>query len=452
MSGFDSMVVKPCRVINGTIKVPGDKSISHRVAMLSGLATGESIIEGFLTAEDCLNTLRAIEAMGATVYRDGDLVRVTGTGGRFRAPLDVLDMGNSGTGMRLLAGLLAGQDFISEMTGDASLRSRPMRRIKEPLELMGAKVELIGSNGCAPVRIHGGHLKSLKYTTPVASAQVKSCVLFAGLFADGRTSVTEPKATRDHTEKVLEGVGVPVKIDGLRISIDGYGSAGPNFKGRNWDIPGDFSSAAFWLVAAAVSKGSQIAVENVGLNPRRIALLDVLRRMGAEVEVRGQMTDDRGQRTEIGNRKSEISWEAMGTIMVRGGELKGTVIGGDEIPNLIDELPIAAVAGALAEGRTIIRDAAELRVKESDRIATMAKALTSLGVKVEEKPDGMIIHGRARIKGGAVIDSHGDHRIAMATAMLAFSADSPVRIDNIACINTSYPSFLDHFKQLAGSK
>jgi len=338
---------------------------------------------------------------------------------------------------------------------------------------MGAKVELIGSNGCAPVRIHGGHLKSLKYTTPVASAQVKSCVLFAGLFADGRTSVTEPKATRDHTEKVLEGVGVPVKIDGLRISIDGYGSAGPNFKGRNWDIPGDFSSAAFWLVAAAVSKGSQIAVENVGLNPRRIALLDVLRRMGAEVEVRGQMTDDRGQmtddrgqmtddrgqmtddrgqRTEIGNRKSEISWEAMGTIMVRGGELKGTVIGGDEIPNLIDELPIAAVAGALAEGRTIIRDAAELRVKESDRIATMAKALTSLGVKVEEKPDGMIIHGRARIKGGAVIDSHGDHRIAMATAMLAFSADSPVRIDNIACINTSYPSFLDHFKQLAGSK
>lgn len=440
MTGPDSKVVKPCPVINGTINVPGDKSVSHRVAMLGGLASGESVIEGFLTAEDCINTLRAVEMLGARVSRNGDLVRITGTGGRFDSPKGVLDMGNSGTGMRLLAGLLAGQDFISEMTGDESLRSRPMKRIKEPLELMGAAVDLLGKNGCAPVRIRGGNLKAIEYKSPVASAQVKSCVLFAGIFADGVTTVVEPKATRDHTEKVLRGIGLPVECDGLRVSVEGCGPAGPKFKGREWIVPGDFSSAAFWLVAAAASEGSKVTVENVGLNPRRTALLDVLKRMGAEVSVKSQILD----------LKSQIP-EPIGTITVRGGKLKGTEICGDEIPNLIDELPIAAVAGALAEGRTVIRDAAELRVKESDRIATMAKGLSAMGVKVEEKPDGMIVHGRAKIKGGVEIDSHGDHRIAMATAMLSFFADNPVRINNIACINTSYPGFWDHLKKLTGS-
>jgi len=314
-----------------------------------------------------------------------------------------------------------------------------MKRIKEPLELMGAKVELLGDRGCAPVRIHGTRLKSLEYVSPVASAQVKSCVLLAGLFAEGVTAVVEPKATRDHTEKLLGGIGVKILTDGLRVSVDGYGMEGPKFDGRKWKVPGDFSSAAFWLVAASVQEGSQVRVENVGLNPRRTALLDVLKRMGAEVSVETQSPMGDG----------EVAWEPAGAITVRGRGLKATEIAGDEIPNLIDELPVAAVAASLAEGSTVIRDAAELRVKESDRIATMAKALKMLGVKVEERPDGMIVHGKSRIRGGAVIDSHGDHRIAMATAILALSADSPVRIDNTACINTSYPCFNDHLGKLA---
>jgi len=436
----DSMVIHPCGPVSGTIRVPGDKSISHRVAMLGGLCSGESVIEGFLTAEDCLNTLRAVEMLGASVSRSGKLISIRGTAGRFRQPAAVLDMGNSGTGMRLMGGLLAGQDFVSEMTGDASLRSRPMRRIKEPLELMGTVVDLLGKNGCAPVRIRGGKLKGIEYRTPVASAQVKSCVLLAGLFADGTTTVVEPKLTRDHTEKALAGAGIPVRCDGARISIDGYGAEGPRFNGRRWAVPGDFSSAAFWLVAAACGENSRVTVENVGLNTRRTALLDVLRRMGAEVKVKSQ----------VSSIKSQAEWEPAGTVTVAGRGLKGTEVGGDEIPNLIDELPLVAVLGAMADGPTVIRDAAELRVKESDRIATMAKGLSTLGVKVEETPDGMVVHGKSKIKGGVQIDSYGDHRIAMASAILSFFADSPVRINNVACINTSYPGFQKHLKELAG--
>ena len=443
----DFKVVEPCRKLGGTIKVPGDKSISHRVAMLSGLASGESVIEGFLTAEDCRNTLRAVEMLGASVSRDGSLVRITGTGGKFKQPACMLDLGNSGTGMRLMAGFLAGQDFVSEMTGDDSLRSRPMGRIKAPLELMGAKVELLGEKGCAPVRIRGGKLKAIEYKSPVASAQVKSCVLFAGLFADGITTVIEPKATRDHTEKVMKGVGIPLECDGLSVSVKGFGSAGPKIHGRKWIVPGDFSSAAFWLVAAAAREGSQVTVENVGLNPRRTALLDVLRRMGSEVALEVQKSDVSSQMSDPG---SGAVWEQIGTITVRGRRLKGTVIEGDEIPNLIDEIPIAAVAGALADGEMVIRDAGELRVKESDRITAMAKALSAFGVRVDEKPDGMIVHGGAKIKGGGQIDSLGDHRVAMSAAIMTFFADSPVRIDNVACINTSYPGFWEHLTNLTG--
>jgi len=441
-SGSDSMVIKPCGPVNGTVRVPGDKSISHRAAMLSGLASGESVIEGFLAAEDCLNTLRAVELLGASVSRNGESVRITGTAGRFRVPSGILDMGNSGTGMRLMAGLLAGQDFVSEMTGDASLCSRPMRRIKEPLEMMGAVVDLLGKNGCAPIRIRGGKLKGAEYRTPVASAQVKSCVLLAGLFADGTTHVMEPRPTRDHTEKAMAGVGIPVRCEGLSVSIDGYGEEGPKFRGRRWVVPGDFSSAAFWMVAAACGKDSRITVENVGLNARRTALLDVLRRMGAEVIVESQVSD----------LKTQVEWEPAGTVTIAGRGLKGTEVGGDEIPNLIDELPVVAVLGAMAEGRTVIRDASELRVKESDRISTMAKALAALGVKVEETPDGMVVHGKSKIRGGVQIDSYGDHRIAMASAMLSLFANSAVEINNVACINTSYPGFQRHLMELTGSK
>lgn len=434
MSPTLSRTVQPRGRISGTISVQGDKSISHRAAMLSAAAQGQSAIEGFLASEDCLSTLAALESLGAGVERDGTTVRINGTGGRFRKPARPLDCGNSGTSMRLLSGLVAGQDFTCELTGDASLRSRPMKRIKEPLELMGAKVELTGDGGCAPVRITGGRLKGIEYRLPVASAQVKSCVLLAGLFAEGKTTVSEPQPTRDHTERMLKAAGAGVEVDGLKIVVAGAGPGAPGLKARRWFVPGDFSSAAFWLVAAACREGSDVTIENVGLNPRRTALIGVLRRMGAGIKV-----------TEKCTGKGE---EPLGVIRVTGARLKGAEIGGEEIPALIDELPIAAVAGAFAVGRTVIRDASELRVKESDRIAAMAKNLRALGVSVVEKPDGMIVEGPAAIRGGEV-ESFGDHRVAMAMAILALGAGAPVKINDVGCVNTSYPGFWDDMNKLA---
>lgn len=446
MSGADTKVIHPSRRIRGRVTVPGDKSVSHRVALLSALASGESTVDGFLDSEDCLNTLKAVEALGASISRNGDHVTIRGTGGLFRKPSSVLDMGNSGTGIRLLAGLLAGQGFSAELTGDASLRSRPMRRIQEPLARMGATVELLGDKGCAPVRITGGKLKGIDYVLPVASAQVKSCVLFAGLFAEGRTVVTEPEPTRDHTERMLRAMGMTVEITGLRISVEGSGGKGLNLRPGKWTVPGDFSSAAFWLVAAACREGAEVTIEGVGLNPRRTALLDVLRRMGADIEIGIQKSESRSQKMK----EQYGRWEEVGTVTVKGRKLKGTEIGGVEIPNLIDEIPILAVAGALAEGRTVIRDAQELRVKESDRISTMARGLTTVGVQLEEKPDGMIVTGASKISGGMDIDSFDDHRVAMAMSVLALSADAPVGIMKTACVATSYPTFWKHLTTLTG--
>jgi 3-phosphoshikimate 1-carboxyvinyltransferase len=348
-------------------------------------------------------------------------------------------MGNSGTSVRLFAGVLSGGSFTSEMTGDASLRSRPMRRIQAPLQQMGATVELLGPNGCAPVRITGGRLTGIEYRLPVASAQVKSCILLAGLFAQGDTTVVEPERTRDHTERMLRAAGVDVRSDGARISVSGN-PAGPRIRAAEWIVPGDFSSAAFWIASAAAVPGCAVTVEGVGLNPTRTALLDVLRRMGADVDVQVQ-----------GALGSVTDGEAMGSVHVRGRLLKGTVIGGAEIPNLIDELPILSAAAAMGDGETVIRDAAELRVKESDRIATMAAGLRACGVDVGEKPDGMVIRGGARIRGGAFVDSRGDHRIAMSMAILALFADLPVTVQNVACIATSYPTFWQDLRNLAGT-
>lgn len=434
----DFKVVKPARVRDAVIRVPGDKSISHRLGMLTALARGESEIRGFLSSEDCLHTLKAVEDMGATVRFDGEVVKVKGTGGRLTEPKTVLDMGNSGTSIRLIAGLLAGQPFTSVMTGDASLQSRPMKRIKAPLELMGAKVDLTGEKGTAPVTIRGGGLKGITYTLPVASAQVKSCVLLAGLFAKGRTTVIEPEATRDHTERLLGALGVPLACDGKTISLEGYGEAGPTLKNGKFVVPGDFSSASFWMAAAAGAEGATVTIQGVGLNPRRTAFMAVLKRMGANVQVRP--SDSAGD-----------GGEPMGDVIIRGGKLKATEVGGQEVPNLIDELPLVSVMGALAEGTTVIRDAAELRVKESDRIATMAGGLIGAGVSVEETPDGMKVRGRARIKGGMTVDSRGDHRIAMAMSILTLFAEEPVRVENVACINTSYPEFWDHFRKVTGA-
>jgi len=456
-STADYEIVRPCAGVHGPVRVPGDKSISHRVAMLSALASGVSTIKGFLLSEDCLDTLGALEFLGASVSRDGDVVRIRGTDGMFMAPSHPLDMGNSGTGMRLLAGLLAGQEFTSEMRGDASLSARPMMRIKEPLELMGAEVELRGPDGCAPVRITGGRLKGIKYALPVASAQVKSCVLLAGLFADGTTQVVEPKATRDHTERMLRAMGIDLESRDLTASVGGSGGKSLHLKHRDWDVPGDFSSAACWITASACMEGSEIVVERVGLNPRRTALAEVLRRMGAEIEVGPRTPDDghrapeeRGRQAENSGADTAPEWEPVGSVTVRGRGLRGTIVGGDEIPNLIDELPLIAVAGARAEGVTVIRDASELRVKESDRIASVAEGLASVGVAVEEKPDGMVIRGGTNIRGGVQIDSCLDHRVAMAMAVLGLSAAEPVRILNASCVSTSYPSFWDDFRRMTG--
>ncbi|HSR88002.1 MAG TPA: 3-phosphoshikimate 1-carboxyvinyltransferase [Pontiella sp.] len=421
--------------LSGTLEVPGDKSISQRVAMLASLAEGTSKVVGYLNGEDARSTLFAMEQMGARAEFRDDALYITGVAGKLQQPDEPLNMGNSGTGTRLLAGLVAGAGIEVSMIGDESLSSRPMGRIRHPLELMGAHIGLSGKKGTLPMMICGGKLKGIGYLLPMASAQVKSCVLLAGLYAEGRTTVIEPRPTRDHTEKLFEALGIPVRINGLEISIMGYGPEGPRFPARDFVVPGDFSSAAFWIVAVAARPGGELTIEKVGLNPRRTALLDVMKRMGADIEV--TVTEEKG--------------DPYGTINVHGAQLKGTVIEGDEIPNLIDELPVIAVAGALANGKTEIRDAAELRVKESDRIAEMVKGLRMFGVEVEELDDGMIVSGPAELKTPAVaIDSHGDHRIAMSIAILNTFSDAPVTIENVGCVNTSYPEFWEHMITLGG--
>ena len=427
-------IVHPGGFHGGTVRVPGDKSISHRTALLAGISSGTSQIRGFLQAEDCLNTLKAMESFGARSWVDDEgVLSIQGTGGKMIEPAGPLDVGNSGTGMRLLAGLCAGSPITVTLTGDASLQSRPMRRIQEPLELMGARVDLT-PGGTAPMTIHGGQLHGIEYRLPTASAQVKSCCILAGLYAEGRTTVLEPIPTRDHTERMLRAVGAPIRVEGQNISIDGYGPQGPRFLARPYVVPGDFSSAAYWLAAAAAIPGLTVCAEGVGLNLRRTALLDVLRRMGARVQI---------ERTS-----APTDPEVYGNVTVTGAELKGTAVGGEEIPNLIDELPLVAVLGALAQGQTVIRDAGELRVKESDRIAVMVENLSYLGVEAAERPDGMVISGPAKVVPEKSIRSYGDHRIAMSMSMLAIFASAPVTIANVACVDTSYPEFWEQLGKL----
>jgi 3-phosphoshikimate 1-carboxyvinyltransferase len=422
---------------SGSLRVPGDKSISHRLAMLLGLTTGSSVINGFLASEDCLNTLGAVQQLGASATREGTCVTITGAGGHYVAPAKALDLGNSGTGMRLIAGLLAAHPFESVLTGDASLQSRPMGRIRDPLIEMGARIALTGERGFAPMTIHGGALHAIDYVLPMASAQVKSCALLAGLLAEGVTRVVEPEETRDHTERLMNALSLPCVVDGLQVSITGSAGASLNVSHEGqWNVPGDFSSAAFWIAAAAITEGSEVVIEHVGLNPRRTAFLDVMRRMGARIDVEADATSD---------------WEPVGRIIVRGGPLQGTTVAGAEIPNLIDELPLVAIVGAVASGTTRIADAHELRVKETDRIAAMIACLEQFGVTSTETEDGMVITGGQAIRGGGRVNSYGDHRIAMAGSILSLRADAPVDIDGIGCIRTSYPEFWDHFEHLVGA-
>lgn len=428
----ETIKVSPLKSITGELAVPGDKSISHRVAILAGLSNGSCFVENFLSSEDCVNTLRAMAQLGVRYEvkkGSNDLpvdLLIHGCGSELQAPNSELDCGNSGTGMRLLAGVLAAQKFDSTLIGDESLSGRPMGRIITPLVEMGAQFETKGAKpGCAPLQITGGELKPITYEMPMASAQVKSAILLAGLFAPGTTTVIQPATNRDHSERLLNSFGVNVETNGNTISIEG----GQLLEACDLVVPGDISSAAFWIVAAASVSGSQLTITNVGLNPTRTALLDVLIRMGAQIKV---------------HLEHEDGGEPRGRIEITGGKLQGTEILKEEVPNLIDEVPILAVAGALADGKMTIRNAAELRVKETDRIETTTKNLRLMGGEVEEFEDGMIITGGQALK-GAKLESYGDHRIAMAFSIAGLLArEGETYIGNTGCVATSYPTFAEH--------
>lgn len=417
--------------LKGVLTVPGDKSISHRAAILGGLAKGVTEVDNFLCSEDCLNTLRAMEQLGAKVEvleeREGYgpvRFRVTGVAMKPAAPERPIDCGNSGTGMRLLAGMLAACPFDSEMFGDASLSSRPMGRIMQPLEQMGARIEARGARpGCAPLLIRGGQVHPISYTLPMASAQVKSAILLAAMFANGATTVQQPAVTRDHTERLFRHFSIPCTVDGLTV-----GTHGPALPlAHDLTVPADISSAAFWMVAAASRPGSRLTLRQVGLNGTRNAVISALKRMGVRMDIVTTSPEDAG--------------EPYGDVTVYGSEaLHGTSLLPEEIPNLIDEIPILAVAGALGQGDFIVRNAHELRVKETDRITTTAANLRLMGVDVEEFDDGMIVHGGSALK-GAELPSYGDHRIAMSFLVAGFSAQGDTVLTDAECINTSYPGF-----------
>jgi 3-phosphoshikimate 1-carboxyvinyltransferase len=413
---------RPSGRLTGRIRVPGDKSISHRSIMFGSLAEGVTEISGFLEGEDALATLGAFRAMGVRI--DGPeqgRVTVYGVGMHgLKAPAEPLDCGNSGTSMRLLAGILAGQPFDSVLIGDPSLSRRPMRRVVGPLAQMGAMIETTDA-GTAPLKIHGGHpLQGIAFRSPVASAQVKSCILLAGMYARGQTCVTEPAVSRDHTERMLSGMGYAIDRSGETVCLEGGGK----LRGTRIDVPADISSAAFFLVGASIAEGSDLVLEHVGINPTRAGVIEILRLMGADIEVLNAR---------------EAGGEPVADLRVRSARLRGITIPEELVPLAIDEFPVLFVAAACAEGETVLTGAEELRVKESDRIAVMADGLRALGIDAEPRPDGMRVRG-GQLSGGR-IDSHGDHRIAMSFAIAALRAGGEVHIDDCANVNTSFPGF-----------
>src|SRR5688572_16718818 len=420
--------VRRAPALQTELTVPGDKSISHRAVMLAAMSNGPCVIRGFLASEDCLCTVAAMRALGIKIDNPEETTLIVyGNKRAFNPPPKEIQCGNSGTTMRLLAGMLAGQPFRSRLSGDASLSKRPMKRIIEPLTQMGATVRAEGANDRPPLVIEGGPLKAIHYFSPVASAQVKSAVLLAGMYANGKTTVTEPTQSRDHTERMLQYFLVRPQRDDLSVSI--FGGLIP--ESRDFLVPGDISSAAFWLTAAGAQPGSHLLVRNVGLNPTRTGILGVLLRMGAQIhEV---IESDEA--------------EPLGSIELRGARLRGTQIGGKEIANVLDEVPILAVAGALAHGKTVISDAGELRVKETDRLAAIATNLRAMGGQVSETEDGLEIIGGAPLH-GARLSSFGDHRIAMAFAIAGLFADGETTITNTECANTSYPGFYQTLEQI----
>ena len=429
--------IQPAKYLTGAVELPGDKSISHRYAMLAALAEGTSELRHFSAAADCHSTLRCMSALGAEIKTDKDTVRVTGRGAHgLKGSWRALDAGNSGTTMRLLAGILAGQNFSSKLTGDDSLQKRPMKRVIAPLREMGADIRG-REDDFAPLEIRGTKLQAIDYKMPMASAQVKSAVLLAGLFAEGVTRVTEPARTRDHTEIALEEFGASLEKNGQTIRVCGLGggNGGGKLLAKSLDVPGDLSSAVFFLAATSLFPDSNVLIHNVGLNPTRTAILDVFAEMGASIQMLG-LKSSQG--------------EIIGDLAVKGASLKGGVIAGERIPLMIDELPMLAALGPFTEEGIEIRDAGELRVKESDRIAALAENLRRMGARIEERPDGLSVAGRSAGKlRGAEIEPRGDHRIAMAFAVAGLAAEGNTVIRDADCAGVSFPSFFSELNRLA---
>ncbi|MDR3581301.1 MAG: 3-phosphoshikimate 1-carboxyvinyltransferase [Oryzomonas sp.] len=426
-----SITIHPASSATGEIVVPGDKSISHRSVMLGAIANGITTVRGFLRGEDNMATMGAFRAMGVRIEDDGETVVIHGQGLHgLKEPTDIIDCGNSGTSIRLLTGLLAGQSFFTVVTGDQYLRKRPMKRVVEPLARMGARIMGRDKATLAPLAISGGSLNAIGYESPVSSAQVKSAIMLAGLYADGETSVREPTLSRDHSERMFRLFGASLGVFKNGVTVRG----GTELTGQEINVPGDISSAAFFMVAALITAGSELLIRNVGVNPTRTGIIDILRSMGGRIE----LIDER-----------EVSGEPVADILVRSSQLKAIDIAGPVVPRAIDEFPAICVAAACAEGRTTVRDARELRVKETDRIAAMATNLRVLGVTVEECDDGMDIVGAESLGGGAV-ESFGDHRIAMSLSVAALVSQGGITIGDVDCVATSFPSFFPLLEQVAG--
>jgi len=419
------------RGLKGEIIPPPDKSISHRAVMFASIANGKSVVRNLLMAEDPLSTINAFRALGLEITEGSPNVLIINGKGLygFKEPLDVINCGNSGTTMRLISGILAGNPFFSVLTGDDSLKQRPMARVIDPLKQMGASIFARADDRYPPIAIKGKKLRGIDYKMPVASAQVKSCLVLAGLYADGRTSIAEPYLSRDHTERMLGAMGADLRVDGLTVRLEG----GRELKSLDMTVPSDFSSAAFFMAAAVMVPGSEVLIKGVGINPTRTGLLDVMKEMGAVVEL---------------SNIRDVSGEPVADILCRtAGDLKAVRIGKDSIPSLIDEFPILCVLATQADGITEIRGAEELRVKESDRIKAMAAELKKLGVELEEYPDGIAINGRAALR-GAKVESYGDHRIAMSLSVAALVSEGTTTINNASCMDISFPGFYEMLKTL----
>jgi len=425
-----SIFVKPAKCLKGEFAIPGDKSISHRALIFSSIARGKSVIKGLQKGRDCLATLNNLKLMGVEIEEREDEVIVWGRGlCGLKEPADILNCENSGTTMRLLSGLLAGQNFYSVLSGDKYLRKRPMRRVTEPLRRMGASIFGREKGQFPPLTIVGRRLKGIDYFSPIPSAQVKSCLLLAGLNAEGEIVIREPYLSRDHTERMLKFLGVKIKVEPLTVSLEGR----TQFSARDIVVPGDISAASFFIGGASILKGSRIKILNVGLNPTRRGFIDVLLRMGADIRL---------------VHLKRVCEEEVGDLEIRGkNELKGITIEGGIIPRLIDEIPILAVVSCFAQGETVIKDAQELRVKETDRIKAIVRELRKMGADIEEKDDGMIIKGEKGLRGGEC-KSWGDHRMAMALAVAGLAAKEGVKISDTECITTSFPNFWEIFNDV----